>query len=116
MAQRLVRRVCPHCRFELPAREADIPIDFDLHGETPLFQGAGCRECRNTGYRGRIGVYELLTMTDPIRQLVMDHANAGRIAEVAAASGDLTLLRDAAIERATEGVTTVSEAMRVTKG
>jgi general secretion pathway protein E/type IV pilus assembly protein PilB len=116
MAQRLVRRVCPHCRFELPAREADIPIDFDLHGETPLFQGAGCRECRNTGYRGRIGVYELLMMTDPVRQLVMDHANAGRIAEVAAASGDLTLLRDAAFERATEGVTTVSEAMRVTKG
>jgi type II secretion system protein E len=114
MAQRLLRRLCVHCRREYTPHAADVPSDF---GATQaLYDAVGCKECRNTGYRGRIGIYELLTLTDTTRELVMNRANASRIAAAALAESQLTLLRDAAYRAVRDGTTSMAEALRATKG
>ncbi len=115
MAQRLVRRVCPHCAQAYEPQGADIPEGFEPREDDQLVVGEGCRVCLSTGYRGRIGVYELLRMTEPLREMVMKHANASSLANTAHASGDLTLLREDGFAKARRGLTTLSEVMRVAK-
>lgn len=83
--------------------------------ELMLKRGTGCRECRNTGYRGRLGIYELLKLTDELREMVMQRENANRIAQAAMRSGDLTLLRHAGFEKVRQGQTTIAEVLRATK-
>src|SRR5262249_39705805 len=68
-AQRLVRRICPACRRPRAAVRHDLPDEAQLGPADQLYEGAGCRECRQTGYRGRVGVYELLALTEPLREL-----------------------------------------------
>ncbi|MDZ4754688.1 MAG: ATPase, T2SS/T4P/T4SS family [Phycisphaerae bacterium] len=120
MAQRLLRRLCVHCRRPRTPERADLPADFltslGLAAPPEVFDATGCRECRSTGYRGRVGIYELMTMTERTRELVMERVNASRIAAAAFADGDLSLLRDAAYRSIRDGVTTVAEAIRLTKG
>jgi type II secretory ATPase GspE/PulE/Tfp pilus assembly ATPase PilB-like protein len=70
MAQRLVRRVCKSCKQMYQPMRADLPDDFPYEDMvSPLVRGVGCRDCRNTGYKGRMGVYELLINTNEIREL-----------------------------------------------
>ncbi len=114
MAQRLVRRICAACREEYEPIAGDLPATLRLPAGKRLARGRGCRECRQSGYRGRVGVYELLRINEALRELVMQRANASRLAQAAAASGDLNLLRDAAFEKVLEGVTTIEEAVRST--
>jgi type II secretion system protein E len=114
MAQRLVRRVCEHCEERYTPEAKDLPPDFE-HDGSALRRGRGCRECRNTGYRGRLGLYELLKMTANVRELVLARAGSGRIAQEAIDSGDLTLLRHAGFDKVREGRTTISEVLRATK-
>ncbi|TVQ53853.1 MAG: type II/IV secretion system protein, partial [Phycisphaerales bacterium] len=80
MAQRLVRRICPNCMSEYTPEATDLPPDFEYDGG-PLKRGTGCRECRNTGYRGRLGIYELFRMTDFTREMVLERTNSSRIAD-----------------------------------
>lgn len=115
MAQRLVRRVCDNCGESYKPDPADIPPDFKLTSTEELRRGKGCRQCRNTGYRGRVGIYELLRMTEPIREMVMQRINASRIASQAKSDGELTLLRDAGFEKVRQGQTTITEVIRATK-
>jgi type II secretory ATPase GspE/PulE/Tfp pilus assembly ATPase PilB-like protein len=117
MAQRLVRRICTDCKNPYVPEPSEIPPDFQKmpDGQIQLFRGNGCRECRNTGYRGRIGIYELLTMTEQIREMVLARLNAGRIAQAAIESGSLTLLREAGFDKARTGETTIAEVLRATK-
>ena len=115
MAQRLVRRICPSCGVDHVPEAADIPPDFESTPDMTLRKGAGCRDCRQTGFRGRVGIYELLTMSETVREMVMSGTNASRIAKQAAADGDLTLLRDAGFQKVREGFTTISEVIRATK-
>jgi len=115
MAQRLVRRVCPSCATEKAPEPAEIPDDFVLEPGEKLRYGTGCRECRNTGYRGRVGIYELLRMTEPIREMIMAHKNATAIAHQAKQDGELTLLREAGFAKVRAGKTTISEVIRATK-
>ncbi len=114
MAQRLVRRICPDCVSEYTPEAADLPPDFKYDGG-PLKRGTGCRECRNTGYRGRLGIYELFRMTDETREMVLERTNATRIANAAIKAGDLTLLRHAGFEKVRQGRTTVAEVLRASK-
>ncbi|HMN96160.1 MAG TPA: ATPase, T2SS/T4P/T4SS family [Phycisphaerales bacterium] len=116
MAQRLLRRLCTQCRRPHEPHAIELPPGLEWESGRPLYEAVGCRECRGTGYRGRVGIYELLTMTEPIRELVMTRANAGTLANAALAAGELNLLRDAAMEKVRSGMTTVPEALRVTKG
>jgi len=115
MAQRLVRRVCKHCGRPYEPQSADIPPDFQ-RGENDTFMiGDGCRECRHTGYAGRVGMYELLNVSDATRELVMQNTNARRIAESARQAGELTFLREAGFEKVRQGMTTFAEVLRATK-
>ena len=115
LAQRLVRRVCLKCRQ--PAEMA-VEVMREIAGvngsDVHVFEGRGCEECSNTGYRGRAGVYELLPVTDNVRQLILKRASADAIREIAVQQGMRTL-RDDGWRTVGSGVTTVSEVVRVTQ-
>ncbi len=117
MAQRLVRRLCSHCRRPYHPSRDDLPPDFpwDELEDGPLFQAVGCRECRNVGYSGRVGIYELLVTTEEVRRLAHDNESSWEIKKAAVKSGMITLRQDG-WSKAVHGVTTVGEVLRVTKG
>ena len=116
LAQRLVRRLCPHCK------EQYRPTDEELHDvgldpvryPDPLWRAVGCSECNNKGYRGRMGIYELLIVTERVRALVTSGADAGQIRKQAIFDGMKTLREDG-IRKAMEGNTSLDEVMRVTQ-
>ncbi len=115
MAQRLVRVVCPKCREQYqPPRDAvkRLGIEIDSDSRVTFFRGRGCDHCRGTGYKGRVGVYELMIMNDQIRDLVLRKASAHVIKEAAVESGMKTL-RDDAIAKILLGQTTLEECLRV---
>ena len=118
LAQRLVRSLCRHCR------EAYTPLDelvlrwglrrFAGDGAVRLYRAVGCEHCGHTGYSGRKAILELLMMTDPIKQLILQHSDAGEIARVAAESG-MQLMLDDGLRKAVAGDTTIEEVRRVTQ-
>jgi general secretion pathway protein E len=129
LAQRLVRKVCPRCRVEVPHGEAllgagdmtraaaerfaTVAVNGAVSG-APIYRAAGCEECSGTGYRGRSGIYELLLMNESIRELILKHASADGIKAAAVANGMRTL-RDDGWLKVREGTTTVAEVVRVTQ-
>src|SRR5205085_2709888 len=116
LAQRLVRVVCSHCAEEYPPtiEEAKaLGIDFAVLSNRTLSRGKGCLHCRQTGYSGRDGIFELLPITDAIRRLVADNADSVTLFNAARDAGMRTL-REAAVEKVLSGTTTVSEMVRVT--
>ncbi|QDU93334.1 GspE/PulE family protein [Lignipirellula cremea] len=116
MAQRLVRRLCPHCKQPHDPSPQDLPRDFPhaKRDDGVLFRHVGCRECRHVGYRGRLGIYELLLTTEEIRQLAHDRTSSWVLKQKAIEQGMLTLRHDA-WRKSLEGVTTIEEVLRVTK-
>jgi len=118
MAQRLVRRVCPACRQAYqPTREELEELGIApqrLLGRTVYRLGSGCVDCKQTGYRGRTGIHELLVVDDEIRGLVMRSADAAAIRRAATARGMNTLREDGA-DKVVEGFTTIEEILRVTQ-
>ncbi len=117
VAQRLVRRLCPHCRESyVPMRELVDELnlgEFVADGEEIiLYHPTGCDECGGRGYYGRLSLTEVLLMNDEIRQLVMRHANAGEIQKAAIRGGMTTLYRDG-LRKAIDGRTTLEEVARV---
>jgi general secretion pathway protein E/type IV pilus assembly protein PilB len=115
MAQRLVRRLCPKCRQPFKPTSADVPTDFpfDRLGDRLLYKAVGCRDCRNVGYKGRIGIYELLVNNDAVRQLAHDRASTWEIKAAALAAG-LKTLRDDGWTKAISGDTSIDEVARNT--
>ena len=107
LAQR--RSARQECSQPYVPDHADLPPDLALAEGQTLVRGTGCRSCRSTGYRGRLGVYEVLKMTDDLRQKVMERVNAHRIAAAAEKSGDLFRLRQDGFAKALAGVTTIDE-------
>ncbi len=115
IAQRLVRTVCPECGRPVDPADAQLPEDFGPTDGATLRMGEGCRRCRGTGYLGRIGLYELLEMSEPIREMVMHRGNARRIAEHAVTHDGMVSLRRAGFEKVRRGRTTVREVMRAAR-
>ncbi len=115
MAQRLIRLTCEGCKTAYTPQPRELPPEVGVEELGQLYRGTGCRECRNTGYSGRVGIYELLVINERTRELVMNRANARQIAQAAIESGDMSQLRDAGFEKIRAGVTTVSEVLRATK-
>jgi general secretion pathway protein E len=112
LAQRLVRRVCRDCA--VPYHPNTAESEWLASGDTSrMMQGKGCATCRQTGYRGRLGTFELLVIDDNIRQLIQQHATASQIKDAAKSAG-LHTLRDDGIRKIIAGVTTISEVERVT--
>ncbi|MCX6765385.1 MAG: GspE/PulE family protein [Candidatus Moranbacteria bacterium] len=126
IAQRLVRKICPHCReVYQPAKETANSIKKILAIISPkskmeipkdilqLYRPKGCPRCHNLGYRGRIGVFEVLTMSESIEKLILNMASEGEITQAALEEGMITMAQDG-IMKAIEGITSLEEVWRVT--
>lgn len=115
ISQRLVRRICPRCRTAYTPDEEEL-ADLDLPYEEGLqfYKGAGCPECFDTGYRGRIAVFEMLIITGRVRRLIAEGASRGEIeAELKKPESGFVSLRENALRLVREGITTSSELLRV---
>ena len=129
MAQRLVRSLCPHCRRPVEGR-----VELATNGVAPngtaangagtnghpemsgtVYDAAGCEECASTGYRGRQGIFEMLSVDDEIRQLILKHASSDIIKNAAIANQQMRTLRDDGWRTVAAGATTVAEVLRVTQ-
>ena len=119
MAQRLVRRLCPNCRVAYQPNRDDLPNDFPweiLQAEGgQLYREKGCRNCREIGFSGRQGIFELCPTTPAVRQLAHDRSSSWDIRQAALKDGMQTLRQDA-WRKAISGITTIDEVLRVTKG
>ena len=115
-AQRLVRRVCAACRQDSPVPPpALVKIGFppeDAHVVVPR-KGAGCEKCSHTGYKGRLGLYEVMEVTDGVRELVLVGASALELRRKAIEEGMITL-RQSGLRKIKEGLTSIEEVLRET--
>jgi type II secretory ATPase GspE/PulE/Tfp pilus assembly ATPase PilB-like protein len=117
MAQRLMRRVCDKCKttYEPPKeaiRRLGMSLDDMEDGKITFYRGRGCETCKGTGYKGRVGCYELMPVTDKVRELILAHASAYAIRE-AAIEGGMRSLKEDAMEKILLGMTTLEESLRV---
>jgi type IV pilus assembly protein PilB len=115
-AQRLIRKICDKCKepYEI-SDEIRKTVSIKNSDIATFYKGAGCQFCLGTGYRGRIGIIEVLSINVDIRRLIMDNATESNIKECARKSGMITLREDG-IEKAKQGITTLEEVVRVTVG
>lgn len=114
LAQRLVRVICPDCKEAYtPPVEAfrRLNLSMDLESVT-FYRGRGCERCRQTGYRGRIGVFELMLVSDHLRELILRKAPTHELRQAGLEAGMMTLKQDA-MQKILEGITTMEEALRV---
>ena len=116
LAQRLVRRVCSQCAAPYQPDAAELVwLGVPARRTAGMRSGAGCAACRNTGYRGRVGTFELLKLDEAVRRLIQNRATAAEIKDSAVAAGMRTL-RDDGVEKVLAGLTRTSEVERVTTG
>lgn len=116
VAQRLARKLCPHCAEKIrlvPSSMTASEREFFGEREVEVMRPVGCRRCFNTGYSGRIGLFEVLPITKEIRRLILDQAPADEIREAAKASG-MRSLRDDGLDKVLAGITSPEEVLRVT--
>ena len=116
LAQRLVRKICGNCKVEIvPDAEAisDLQLTSDQTAGKKFYRGSGCDKCNNSGYKGRLGLYELLIMTDELRDMVVRNASTEEIRNVARRGGMITL-RDSGMISIFDGSTTTEEVIRET--
>ena len=117
MAQRLVRIICAECKMEYEPHPSDLPMDFPgvKEGTPPkkLWRGKGCRKCHQSGFRGRLGIFELMITDDALKDLVVQRTNASVLRNEALKRGMITLRQDG-WRKVLSGSTTVDEVARVT--
>jgi general secretion pathway protein E len=119
LAQRLVRVICPHCKEEIyPVPEMLDEIGFrrgdPRNGLDRFFEGRGCDQCSNTGFTGRVGIYELMDVNDDIRKLTVGKADSNQIRKKAIENG-MRSLRDDGWLKVRQGITSIAEVLRVTQ-
>jgi len=114
IAQRLVRRICNECKEEYTPSisEYDVLTDLSINVDNKLYRGKGCQVCNNTGYKGRVGVYELLPITPAIKELINQNASADEIRSTAVSEGMLTL-RASCARLVADGITTLNELIKI---
>jgi type IV pilus assembly protein PilB len=115
-AQRLIRRICKDCRKEHPTPiEALVEIGFSPEeaAKVKTFKGKGCPTCNDTGYKGRIGLYEVMEITDEIRELILIGASSLELRKKSIEDGMITL-RESGLQKIRAGVTTIEEVLRET--
>lgn len=115
LAQRLVRTICPQCKFAYEVTDEELrEIGLSKGAAKYLYKGKGCDYCQQTGYRGRLGIFELMLMSEEIRSLIMSNSDSTIIKAKAREHGMETLREDGA-QKVLAGVTTVAEVTRVTR-
>ncbi|MCT4617767.1 MAG: GspE/PulE family protein [Candidatus Gracilibacteria bacterium] len=122
IAQRLVRRICPHCKAEVEKTKNEKALIQAMLNETgmknldtdhiKLYKGSGCEHCNHTGYKGRIGIYEILRFTDEIREIIREGATSSEIIEKAR-KNDFISMKEDGVLKAIKGHTTIEEILRV---
>ncbi|MAF79672.1 type II secretion system protein GspE [bacterium] len=118
--QRLVRKICPDCRKEKKIGDLElsnikeIVSEEILQGRQSFYVGEGCDLCGGSGYRGRIGIHEVLEVSEEIRKLIMQRADADQIKQASVRGGMRTILEDG-FEKALQGITTIEEVLRVSR-
>ncbi|MBI3989773.1 MAG: Flp pilus assembly complex ATPase component TadA, partial [candidate division NC10 bacterium] len=115
LAQRLVRVICEKCKepFQPPKKLLDL-LGLEGRGDQTFFRGRGCSFCKQTGYRGRIGIFELLLIDETIRELVLARASASELKKEALKQG-MRDLRSNGLQKAVKGLTTLEEVMRAVR-
>jgi general secretion pathway protein E len=118
VAQRLVRQLCDRCKTPKPLTDAEMAEDprlteLGFHAGETLHAPCGCERCGGTGYRGRLGVFEVLELTDQIRALIGEKTDGHKIDQVAIRSGMMTMVGDG-VAKCRAGLTSPSELLRVT--
>ncbi|HON44921.1 MAG: Flp pilus assembly complex ATPase component TadA [Planctomycetes bacterium] len=117
LAQRLIRRLCPKCKQLITPTEAElasIGLTKELVRTSKLYGPKGCDECKGGGYRGRLGIYELLEMSPPIRELTFHQAPTMKLREEAQRSGGMTTLQEDGVRKILSGLSSIPEVLRVT--
>ena len=118
IGQRLVRKICPDCKIKKPVSIDEMKSLSEILPKETLakyenfYQGAGCNKCDNSGYRGRIGIFEILEINNDIRDAIVRKANANEIKEIAVKNGMTTMIGDG-LQKALAGITTIEEILRV---
>lgn len=115
LAQRLVRTICSNCRIKYTPEEHllrrfNLSVKNNSHS---FFKGRGCKSCRQTGYRGRTGIFELMLVDDPIRELILRRASTSELLESARKTQNMKTLREDGLEKCLKGITTLEEVNRV---
>ena len=114
LAQRLVRVLCTHCKVAFTPGEDDVPPDFPRPLPEKIYRNVGCRQCRDTGFKGRQGIFELLRTDEGVRNLCVERASSGQIQSYGLRNGLVTLRQDG-WRKVQLGITTVEEVARITK-
>ncbi len=115
LAQRLVRKICQECKEKhLPTKEELKDIGLGEDDKIEFYKGKGCPKCMNTGYKGRISIYELMLPDDKIHNAIVAKSPADEIRKLACSAGMVTLMEDG-IEKVKAGITTIEEVLRVTR-
>ncbi|MZH02962.1 MAG: type II secretion system protein GspE [Nitrospinae bacterium] len=117
LAQRLIRKICKHCKVQHEASEKELEVLFP-NGNPPstvtLYHGEGCKACKKSGYSGRMGIFEVLVITDDLRELILQKAAPMSLRDKARETQDMKSLREDGISKVLGGYTTVDELNRVT--
>lgn len=117
IAQRLVRKICPYCKKEIPINDEvkKLMEEFNISpGEMKIFHGEGCQHCKGTGYKGRTAIFELMVVSDSIREMVYKNATLSEIRETAIKKDGMITLREDGLKNVIQGVTTIEEVVRTT--
>jgi general secretion pathway protein E/type IV pilus assembly protein PilB len=114
MAQRLVRRLCKHCKQPYTPTEEEMPADFPRPLPQTIWRSVGCRHCHHTGYAGRLGIFELLRTDEGVRQMCIERASAVQIISYGLRNGMTTMRRDG-WNKVLKGITSVEDVTRITK-
>jgi type IV pilus assembly protein PilB len=115
MSQRLLRRVCPNCAEPHTPTSGEVQrMGYSLHDPTgSQFQkGRGCTNCQNTGYKGRVGIFELLILDQLVRDAILEHKPSKELRQISTESAGLVTLLEDGINKAAEGITSVDELLR----
>jgi type IV pilus assembly protein PilB len=116
LAQRLVRKICNNCKEEYaPAEEQLMELELKLEDVAgrKFYIGRGCENCNNTGYRGRMGLFEILALDDDMRDMIIKHAST-QVLRIEAKKRGMRTLREAGIMAIYDGMTTIEEVVRET--